>query len=112
MVRDEKTRDAFRQVLQDELRTPVYLTQDEVDGGWCDLFPVLAESLPAPFPIFGRDEERVVTWGYPLLLSDGILKLRRDLDGLVEAEAGGVADDVVVRQHPGGGGADRVVRAQ
>ncbi len=87
MVRDEKTRDAFRQVLQDELRTPVYLTQDEVDGGWCDLFPVLAASLPAPFPIFGRDEERVVTWGYPLLLSDGILKLRRDLDGLVEAEA-------------------------
>jgi hypothetical protein len=86
MARDEKTIDAFRQVLQKELRNPVYLTQDEVDGGWCDLFPVLAASLPAPFPIFGRDEERVVTWGYPLLLSDGVLKLRRDLEGLVEAE--------------------------
>ena len=80
MARDEKTTDAFRQVLQEELRNPIYLTQDEVNGGWCDLFPVLAASLPAPFPIFGRDEEKVVTWGYPLLLSDGVLKLRRDLE--------------------------------
>jgi hypothetical protein len=87
MARDEKTLDAFRQVLQEELRNPLYLTQDEVDGGWCELFPVLAASLPAPFPIFGRDEEHVVTWGYPLLLSDGVLKLRRDLEALVEAEA-------------------------
>jgi hypothetical protein len=87
MARDEKTIDAFRQVLREELRQPVYLTQDEVDGDWCDLFPVLAASLPAPFPIFGRDEEGVVTWGYPLLLSEGVLKLRRDLDGLVAAEA-------------------------
>ncbi len=45
-----------------------------------ELFPVLAASLPAPFPIFGRDEEHVVTWGYPLLLSEGVLKLRRDLE--------------------------------
>lgn len=85
-ARDEKSMDAFRQVLQEELRSPLYLTQDEVDGGWCELFPVLAASLPAPFPIFGRDEEHVVTWGYPLLLSDGVLKLRRDLEALVEAE--------------------------
>ncbi len=48
---------------------------------------MLAASLPAPFPIFGRDEEKVVTWGYPLLLSEGVLKLRRDLEALVEAEA-------------------------
>jgi hypothetical protein len=87
MVRDEKSMDAFRQVLQEELRHPLYLTQDEVDGGWRELFPVLASSLPAPFPIFGRDEEHVVTWGYPLLLSDGVLKLRRDLESLVQAEA-------------------------
>jgi hypothetical protein len=87
MVRDEKSMDAFRQVLQEELRNPLYLTQDEVEGGWSELFPVLAASLPAPFPIFGRDEEHVVTWGYPLLLSDGVLKLRRDLESLVEAEA-------------------------
>jgi len=79
--------EAFRQVLQEELRNPIYLTPEEVAGGWCDLLPALATSLPAPFPIFGRDEEKVVTWGYPMLLSEGILKLRRDLDGLVKAES-------------------------
>ena len=87
MVRDEKTVEAFRQVLHEELRNPVYLTQDEVGGSWRELFPALATSLPAPFPLFGRDEERVVTWGYPLLLSDGVLKLRRDLESLVVTEA-------------------------
>jgi hypothetical protein len=86
MARDEKTLDAFRQVLSEELRNPLYLTQEEVDGGWSDLFPVLAASMPAPFPIFNRDEEKVLTWGYPLLLSEGVLKLRRDLESLVEAE--------------------------
>ena len=86
MIRDEKSRDAFRQVLREELQNPIYLTPEEVEGDWCHLFPALATSLPAPFPIFGRDEERVVTWGYPLLLSEGVLKLRRDLDGLVKAE--------------------------
>ncbi len=78
--------EAFRHVLQEDLQHPLYLTPDEVGGGWCRLFPALATSLPAPFPIFGRDEERVVTWAYPLLLSDGVLKLRRDLDSLVNAE--------------------------
>ncbi len=86
MMRDEKSTEAFRQVLMEDLKHPIYLTPEEVGGGWCDLFPALATSLPAPFPIFGRDEESVVTWGYPLLLSDGVLKLRRDLDGLVAAE--------------------------
>jgi class 3 adenylate cyclase len=78
--------EAFRQVLREDLKHPIYLTPEEVGGGWCDLFPALATSLPAPFPIFGRDEEKVVTWGYPLLLSDGVLKLRRDLEALVTAE--------------------------
>ncbi len=86
MRRDEKSMGAFRQVLQEDLKHPVYLTPEEVGGGWCDIFPALATSLPAPFPIFGRDEESVVTWGYPVLLSDGVLKLRRDLDGLIRAE--------------------------
>jgi hypothetical protein len=86
MRRDEKSMGAFRQVLHEDLKHPVYLTPEEVGGGWCDIFPALATSLPAPFPIFGRDEERVVTWGYPVLLSDGVLKLRRDLDGLTRAE--------------------------
>jgi len=86
MTRDEKSMEAFRQVLHEELQDPIYLTPEEAAGGWCDIFPALATSLPTPFPIFGRDEERVVTWGYPLLLSGGVLKLRRDLEGLVKAE--------------------------
>ena len=101
MVQDEKTIDAFRQVLQDELRNPLYLTRDQVDGGWTGLFPVLAASMPAPFPIFSRDEERVLTWGYPLLLSEGVLKLRRDLESLVAA----VADYRISTRS--GGGEDR-----
>lgn len=86
MVRDEKSLDAFAHVLQEDLQHPQYLTPEEVEGGWCDLFPALATSLPAPFPIFSRDEERVVTWGFPILLSEGALKLRRDLEGLIRTE--------------------------
>jgi hypothetical protein len=86
MVRDEKSLEAFRHVLKEDLQHPLYLTPEEVGGGWCEIFPALATSLPAPFPIFGRDEEHVVTWGYPLLLSDGVRKLRRDLDNLVHSE--------------------------
>jgi hypothetical protein len=86
MVRDDKSLDAFRQVLQEDLQHPQYLTPEEVGGSWSELFPALAASLPAPFPIFGRDEERVVTWGFPILLSEGVLKLRRDLENLISAE--------------------------
>ncbi len=86
MVRDEKFLEAFRHVLKEELQHPLYLTPEEVSGGWCEIFPALAASLPAPFPIFGRDEETVVTWGYPVLLSDGVRKLRHDLDNLIRSE--------------------------
>ncbi len=86
MVRDEKSLEAFRYVLKEDLQHPLYLTPEEVGGGWCEVFPALATSLPAPFPIFSRDEEHVVTWGYPLLLSDGVRRLRRDLDNLVRSE--------------------------
>ncbi len=98
MTRDEKSLEAFRQVLREELPSPGYLTSAEVAGGWCDLFPALATSLPAPFPIFGRDEEKVVTWGFPILLSDGILKIRRDLEALIQTEL-----DERLRTRTGGG---------
>lgn len=76
----------FQLVLTDELRRPVVLTSDEVIGGWKDLFPNLAACLPPPYPIFGSDEEKVVTYGYPVLRSDGIRQLHRSLDALVNAE--------------------------
>ena len=86
MALPESSPDKFRRVLQEDLRNPIYLTPEEVAGGWHDLFPALATSLPAPFPIFGLDEERIVTWGYPVLLSEGTQKLQNDLERLVRAE--------------------------
>ena len=84
----ETTPDArvFQLVLTDELRRPVALTPDEVVGGWRGLFPNLASCLPTPYPIFGLDEERIVTHGYPVLRSDGLRQLQRNLDNLVNAE--------------------------
>jgi len=76
----------FQLVLSDGLRRPVVLTSDEVAGGWRTLFPNLAACLPPPYPIFGADEEQVVTYGYPVLRSDGIRQLHRSLDTLVGAE--------------------------
>ncbi|MCK5376006.1 MAG: hypothetical protein KAJ97_02925 [Acidobacteria bacterium] len=96
MTRPEASPDSFQRVLQEDLRHPIYLTPEEVDGGWRDLFPALATSLPAPFPIFGLDEERIVTWGYPVLLSEGALKLQHDLERLVTTE-------VDYRSRPRGG---------
>jgi hypothetical protein len=88
MERPDPTADAFHHVLHEDLKDPIYLTPEEVGGGWRELFPALAASLPAPFPIFGLDEERVVTWGYPVLLSEGALKLRHDLESLIKTEMG------------------------
>lgn len=84
----ETTPDArvFQLVLTDELRRPVILTSDEVVGGWQNLFPTLAACLPTPYPIFGSDEEKVVTYGYPVLRSDGIRQLTRNIDKMVNAE--------------------------
>jgi hypothetical protein len=84
----ENTPDAkvFRLVLSDELRRAVVLSPDEIAGGWRDLFPALASCLPPPYPIFGLDEEKIVAHGFPVLRSDGIRRLQRNLDKLVDAE--------------------------
>jgi hypothetical protein len=79
---------AFERVLSEDLRPPAYLTPEEVRGGWRDLFPELAACLPAPYPIFGTDEERIITYGYPILVSEGIWRLRRELEKLVDLETG------------------------
>ena len=73
-------------MLTDELRHPVLLTPDEVVGGWRELFPNLAACLPTPYPIFGLDEEKIVTHGYPVLSSDGINQLQRNIHSMVNAE--------------------------
>ncbi|MGD8440468.1 MAG: hypothetical protein PVG53_08015, partial [Holophagae bacterium] len=78
--------DVFTLVLTEELKRPVALTGDEIGGRWRLLFPDLAGCLPTPYPIFGHDEERVVTHGYPVLRSDGIFQLERHLESLMAAE--------------------------
>jgi hypothetical protein len=76
----------FQLVLTEELRRPQFLASDEVVGGWRTLFPNLAACLPTPYPIYGQDDEQVVTYGYPVLRSDGIRKLQRNLDTLINLE--------------------------
>jgi hypothetical protein len=77
---------AFHRVLTEDLRQPLFLTPEEVRGGWSEVFPELAVCLPTPYPIFGTDEERILTYGYPILVSDGMWRLRRELDKLIELE--------------------------
>lgn len=79
-------RDPFERVLGEVLPRPVYLTPEEVAGRWRELFPGIAASLPAPYPIFGGDEERIVTHGYPVLVSEGLQRLRQELDRVVSIE--------------------------
>ncbi len=78
------------------LGTPVYLSPGEARGEWRGLFPELASALPAPYPVFSPDEARVVAWGYPILVTESLGRLRKELSELVAAEVtyrlgGGVA---------------------
>ena len=97
-MRQPAARQAFQRVLSEDLRPPAYLTNEELQGGWCDLFPDLALSLPAPYPIFGADEEKIITYGYPILVSEGMWTLRREVEKLVVLEVkhrlGGPATEV------------------
>lgn len=79
-------RDPFERVLTEVLPRPLYLTREEAAGRWRELFPGVARSLPAPYPIFGRDEERILTYGYPVLVSEGVQRLRQELDRVVALE--------------------------
>ncbi len=78
--------DPFGHVLGELLPQPAYLTPEEVAGGWRRLFPDLEQTLPPPYPIYGRDEQRILSWGYPVLLSDGVERLRQELDRLIALE--------------------------
>ncbi len=81
-----QTADAFERVLRSELRQPRFLSPAEVAGGWRELFPDLAASLPAPYPIFAPGEEEILTWGYPVLVSPGLRRLRTEVERLLGAE--------------------------
>ncbi len=74
------------EVLLEELRFPFYLTEEEVQGGWREIFPKLAKTLGSPYPIYCKDEKRIVMRGYPVLLSAGVRKLQAEVEGLIILE--------------------------
>jgi len=78
--------DPIRAILAEDLTRPLYLTPDEIAGRWRVLFPELASCLPAPYPIFSRDDDRIVAHGYPVLISPGIQQMRRELERHVVLE--------------------------
>jgi hypothetical protein len=78
--------DGFSHVLGGEIRRPLFLSQDEIRGGWRDVLPGLAECMPQPYPVFAPGDERILTWGYPIRMSEGILRLRAEVERLVEVE--------------------------
>ena len=79
-------RDRFEQVLRTSLPRPLFLTEEELDGKWREALPDLVDHLPAPYPVFSLDEENIVAWGYPVLVSEGMRQLHRQLEGLVGRE--------------------------
>ncbi len=78
--------DRFGQVLRSGLLRPLFLTEEELDGRWREALPELARHLPPPYPVFGLDEENIITWGYPVLVSEGMKQLHRQLEGLIGRE--------------------------
>jgi hypothetical protein len=92
--------DSFTKVLTSELRQPIFLTPEELEGEWRVLFPELAETLPRPYPIFSDNEEEIIARGFTVMLSPGIKRVRQELEKQVVletkfrcvTEAGGRAD--------------------
>ncbi len=68
----------LQRVLGRDLRQPLWLTHPEVAGGWTSVLPELAR-LPAPYPIYSQDEETVLTYGFPVLVTPAVEQLRREL---------------------------------
>ncbi len=80
------TADLLRSVLAGDLSRPVFLTLEEAQGGWISLFPELAGRLPAPYPIFAPDEERIVERGYPVLHHGAMKAVAAGVQHLVAVE--------------------------
>jgi hypothetical protein len=95
-----KPEDAYTEVLTSVLRQPMFLTAEELEGGWRELFPDLAETLPKPYPIFSYDEEEIVARGFTVHLNQGMKRVRQEIEKQVTLEtkfkcttaAGGRAD--------------------
>ena len=78
--------DRFRLALQAESNRPVFLSDEDIRGGWKKLLPELAGVLPEPYPVYDPQEERVLQWGYPVALSDGLRRVNSQLGALIDRE--------------------------
>ncbi len=68
-------RSPLEEVVARDLRSPLYLTPEEADGRWRDLFPERAAFIPPPYPIFGTDEHTILTYAYPISRTETSHKL-------------------------------------
>jgi len=86
MTSDPAHPNALDAVLAEDFRQARYLTQEEAAGKWRELFPEVALFVPAPYPIYTPDESEIITRGYPILLTDALEQLRRELVTIVRTE--------------------------
>ncbi len=77
--------DRFSRVLQSGLVRARFLRKIELEGQWRRTLPDLTR-LPEPFPIFNADEDAVVVSGYPVYKSEGMLRLRSQLERQIGRE--------------------------
>ncbi|RLE26845.1 MAG: hypothetical protein DRJ65_04655 [Acidobacteria bacterium] len=77
--------DRYSQILQSGLVRPRFLRKNELEGQWRQTLPNLAR-LPEPFPIFSADEESILAWGYPVYRSEGMRRLRSQLERQIGRE--------------------------
>ncbi len=78
-------RSPLDEILARDLRSPLYLTPEETDGHWRDLFPERAGFMPPPYPIFSTDEERILAYGYPVAVTEATRTLLKKLKDHVAA---------------------------
>lgn len=77
--------DRFSRILRSGLVRPRFLRKNELEGEWRKTLPDLTR-LPEPFPIFSADEDAVVAWGYPVFRSEGMCRLRSQLERQIGRE--------------------------
>jgi hypothetical protein len=77
--------DRFSRILRSSRVRPRFLRKAEIEGGWQQTLPELSR-LPAPFPLFNLDEDAVVAWGYPVFRSEGMRRLRTQLERQIHRE--------------------------
>ncbi len=77
--------DRFSRVLKSGPIRSRFLRKSELEGQWVQTLPELIR-LPEPFPIFNADENAVVTWGYPVYRSEGMVRLRTQLERQIGRE--------------------------